>query len=165
MSMEAYLSLEGERQGRIEGESDRSAHEGEIMVYAFEHELSIPYDRQSTEATGERIHHPLTISKKIDKSSPLLALALTQNERMRHADLKFYRPNPAGDGTRQHYYTIRLESARIVSIKPKMSNMLLPANENMPEMEEVSFAYRTIIWTYEPTGIEHQDTWAEDETT
>lgn len=165
MSMEAYLSLEGESQGQIRGECDVSAHEDQIMVYAFEHELSIPYDRQSTEATGERTHHPLTITKKIDKSSPLLAQALTQNERMTNATLKFYRPNPIGDGTRQQYYTIKLQSARIVSIKPSMPNMLIPENSNLTEMEKVSFAYRTIIWTYEPTGIEHQDTWAEDETT
>jgi type VI secretion system secreted protein Hcp len=165
MPMEAYLTVEGEDQGKIEGECDRVGHDGEIMVYAIEHETSIPSERQSTEATGERIHHPLTVTKKIDKSSPLLSFALTQNEKIKEAVLKFYRQSPSGDGTREHYYTIKLQSARIVSIKLDMPNMLLPQNNNLTEMEKLSLAYKTIIWIYEPSGIEHQDTWAEDETT
>jgi len=56
-------------------------------------------------ATGERTYEPIRIAKRIDKSSPLLAKALCNNEVI-EATFKFYRPDPAGSGTQEHFYTI-----------------------------------------------------------
>ena len=43
-----------------------------IEIYGFSHEVIAPRDAASGVATGKRQHKPLTITKEIDASSPLL---------------------------------------------------------------------------------------------
>ncbi|RLI81050.1 hypothetical protein DRP07_08095, partial [Archaeoglobales archaeon] len=40
----AYMELVGENQGIIEGSCDIEGREGSIIVYAMEHEISVPTD-------------------------------------------------------------------------------------------------------------------------
>jgi len=144
----AYMELVGENQGRIEGSCDIEGREGSIIVYAMEHEISVPTDSSGL-PTGKRIHHPLTITKEIDKSSPKLHQALVTGERLDHVVIKFYRIDPTG--VQEHYYTIRLEDGKIISIEPWDSQG--------KKFENVSFIYQRIIWTWEPEGIEAEDSW------
>jgi type VI secretion system secreted protein Hcp len=46
--------------------------EGEIQIESFSWGITTPRDAASGQATGKRQHKPLTITKPIDKSSPLL---------------------------------------------------------------------------------------------
>lgn len=157
MPMPAYLTLESEAQGKIEGSCDQSGHEGEIIVEAFDHEVSIPRDIQTGQPTGPRVHGPLTVTKFFDKSSPMLYQALAAGERMKDVTIKWYRIDATG--SQEHYFTIKLAEAIIVSMKPHMANCLDPQNGPFGHMEEVSFTYRKIIWTWEPDGIESEDDW------
>jgi type VI secretion system secreted protein Hcp len=76
---------------------------------------------------------------------------------MEEVVIKWYRINPAGQ--QDHYFTTKLEMATIVSIKASMKNCLDPANGPFGHMEEVSFTYDKIIWTWVPDGIEEEDSW------
>ena len=60
----AFMTLEGEQQGNIEGSSDVKGREGAIIVYAFGHSLSVPTDPHSGQSTGGRIHGPFKILKE-----------------------------------------------------------------------------------------------------
>jgi type VI secretion system secreted protein Hcp len=70
---------------------------------------------------------------------------------------KFYRINPKGN--EEHYFTIQLKNAIIVSMKPWVANALDPTKEQFTHMEDVSFTYRDVIWTWVPDGVEAQDSW------
>ena len=117
-------------------------------------------EKGSGMATGRRTHKPLIIRKRIDKSSPLLMKALCSNEVVA-GEFKFFRPNPTGDGTTQHFYSIEIGEGRIASITQTSPDSFDPALSNQPEMEEVGFVFHNITWTYTDGGISHHDNWRE----
>jgi len=157
MPLPAFMTLEGEKQGKIEGSVTQKGREGSIQVQAFDHEVYIPSDRQSGGATGNRVHKPLTITKVFDKSSPKLYQALTSGEKIKNAEIKWFRIDPSGK--EQHYFTTKIEDAQIVSVKPSMPSVLAAQSENMTHMEDVSFTYRKVNWKWVPDGIEAEDDW------
>ena len=157
MPLPCYLSLEGEKQGPIKGSCDQKGREGMILVDAMNHEVSIPRDPHSGTATGKRVHHPLTVTKVYDKSSPKLYQALCTGEHMKNVTIKWYRINPAG--AEEHYFTHKLEDAIIVSVRAWMPNVLDKEKESFTHMEDVSFTYGKITWTWVIDGVEAQDSW------
>ncbi|MBM4377221.1 MAG: type VI secretion system tube protein Hcp, partial [Deltaproteobacteria bacterium] len=80
MALNAYLKLTGKTQGEIKGSVTQAGREDSIMVIAYNHEVVSPRDAASGLPTGKRQHKPLTVTKEIDKSTPLLMNVLTNNE-------------------------------------------------------------------------------------
>jgi type VI secretion system secreted protein Hcp len=109
-------------------------------------------------ATGRRQYKPLLLRKRIDKSSPLLAKALTENQVI-EGEFKFFRPNPTGDGTTEQFYTIGFKRGRINSIKQVLPDVIEPAGTFKPMLEEITIVFHTISWTYTNGGVTHEDTW------
>jgi len=136
-----------------------SGREGTILVEAFSHEIRVPFDPASGLPTDTRVHNALVVTKTFDKSSPKLYQALTSGEHFDDVTLKFYR-GAEKDKKQEHYFTIKLEDAIIVSMRPFMPNILDPNNENFRPMEEVAFTYGKITWTWEIDGIEATDEWS-----
>ncbi len=134
--------------------------ENTIECLKFEYKLETTRDGASGMTTGERVHRPITITKRCDKSSPLLYKALCNNEVV-EGIIKFYRPNPTGDGTTEQYFTIEFKEARVSSIRSFQPFVMDPNTANLPELEEVSFAFGEISWTYVPNGIMHVDHWSQ----
>ncbi|OYO27928.1 Hcp family type VI secretion system effector [Janthinobacterium sp. PC23-8] len=157
MPMPSYLIIEGTNQGKIEGSVKIKGHEGKILVQAVDHSITIPESPQTGLPTGKRIHRPMTITKEIDKSSPKLFQALTSGEQMKTVSLEYYRISPKG--TEEKYYTVKLSNAIMTNIRSWTPNCLTPANQQMGHMEDVSFTYEKITWTFEPDGIEAEDSW------
>lgn len=157
MPMPAYLTLEGTKQGKVEGSVTQKGREGTILVQGLAHEVRIPRDRQNGSATSSRVHEPMTVTKTVDKASPKLYQMLTTGEELKSVEVKWYRIDPAG--REEHYFTTKLEGAVIVSVKPSLPNCLDPQFENLSHMEDVSFTYRKAIWTWVPDGIEAEDDW------
>jgi type VI secretion system secreted protein Hcp len=157
MSMPCHLSLTGKNQGKIEGSCDLSGREGTILVYALDHLIEIPRDTHTGLPTGKRIHMPMTVTKEVDKSSPKLYQALTSGEQLSEVVLDFYRISPQGN--EEKYLTTKLENAIIVSMEAFFPETFIPANEPFKHMEKVSFTYEKIIWTWQPDGIEAEDSW------
>ncbi|MDD0998375.1 Major exported protein [compost metagenome] len=165
MATPAYMSVTGEKQGLITagaftaesvGYNYQEAHQDEVLIQAFNHEMVIPRDPQSGQPTGQRIHKPLVITKVFDKASPLLLAALTSGERMTKVEIKWYRTT---SGAQEHYYTTTLEDAVIVHIKDYMHNCQDPANALYTQLEDVHFTYRKITWTHEVSGTSGSDDW------
>ena len=157
MPMPCYLTLEGQTQGKIEGSCEVSGHQGKIMIQAVEHSIEIPKSPQTGLPSGKRQHLGLTVTKEIDKSSPKLFQALCSGEQMRRVILEYYRISPRG--TEEKYYTVELQNAILTSIRTWVPNCLIRDNLQLGHMEDVSLTYETIIWTWEPDGIEAQDSW------
>ena len=157
MPMPAHMELEGENQGKIEGSSTQQGREKTILIEAMNHRVRIPRDLQTGLPTGKRVHEALTVTKVYDKSSPKLYQALCTGEHLKDVVIKWYRIDPTGQ--EEHYFTHTLTDAIIVEIKPWMPNCLDSATESFSHMEDVSFTYRKIRWTWEADGIEAEDDW------
>jgi len=157
-TVHCFLKVNGED---VQGESTQTSEgrENSIECTYFESELMTAREVQTGQATGRRQHKPLLIKKAIDKSTPLIAKALTKNSKI-EAEFKFYRPNPAGDGTTQHFYTVKISDGRVGS--QKMLNVWSrPGDPHAdPAQEEVTFVFQTIMWRYEDGGVEHEDKWS-----
>jgi len=151
------MTLTGENQGDILGSCTMAGREDSILIEGFKHEIVIPRDPQTGLPTGKRRHEPMTVTKFFDKSSPLLYQALCTGEQMKDVTLKWYRI--AATGKEEHYFTTVLEDAIIVSIRPFMPNALDKETEQYGHMEEVSFTYRRINWTFEEGGLSATDDW------
>jgi len=158
MPMPFHMELTGKTQGNIsEGCCDMEGRMDTILCQALNHEVYIPRDPQTGLSTGKRVHNPLTVTKVFDKSTPKIFQALTTGEHMTNVTLKYYRIDPGGK--EQHYFTVKLEDAIIVSVKPWVPNALDQSRERFTHMEDVSFTYSKIIWTWEIDGVEAQDEW------
>lgn len=157
MPLISHLDLEGETQGAIQGTCNIKGREDTILVFAMDQKIHIPYDPQAGDPSGKRIHGPMTIVKEFDKASPKLYQALCTGERLK-ASIKWYRTAPTGE--EEHYFTHNLEGAILVSMKPYSPIAFLTENEPYRHMEEISFTYNKIVWTWEPDGVEAQDSWA-----
>jgi type VI secretion system secreted protein Hcp len=151
-----YMEIESDS-GPIEGSCTRQGREGNIVVYSFGHNVTVPIDPQSGISSGTRRHNPLKILKEIDKSSPKLFQALCTGETLRSVTLKFYQINPSGQ--EEHYFTILLENAIITSITPSFPTAFLSENQAYRHMETVAFTYQKIRWTWLADGIEYEDDW------
>jgi len=157
MANTMYLKLTGANQGEIQGDCSQQGRENTVLVYQLDHSVEIPRDTHTGLPTGQRIHLPIVITKHEDKASPKLFQACCSGEQFTSWELDFYRINEKGQ--EEHYYTIKLENAIIVNLRKYTPLTFLPDNKPYKDMEEVSFTYATMIQTYEPDGIEAQDSW------
>jgi type VI secretion system secreted protein Hcp len=144
----------------IQGESSQTSlgRENSIECVSWQQSVKTAREAGSAVATGRRQYDPVIISKRIDKSSPLLMKALTENATL-EAKFLFFRPNPAGDGTTEQFYTVELKDARVSAIKQWSPDSLQPAAEAIPPLEEIQLVFGNITWTYNASGVQHEDSW------
>lgn len=156
-SVHLFLKANGKD---IKGESTQQSmgRADSVECVSFSSGVTSARESASNLATGRRQHEPITIRKRIDKASPLLAKALVQNEVV-EGTFKFYRPNPAGDGTTEQFFTVAVKGGRVFAQKLMILNTLDPQQASEPPLEEVGFVFHTITWTYTNGGIEHEDSW------
>jgi len=138
-----YLTLTGEKQGLISsgcsgvdsiGNKYQSGHEDEIFVLELLNHMS----------RSEHISlHPIEICKPVDKSTPLLAQAINDNEKLECA-FALYRT--AQSGGNELYFKMKLTDATISEIK-LMCPSSVSHNETQPQ-ESVSFKYASITWEH-----------------
>jgi type VI secretion system secreted protein Hcp len=154
-SAKMYMTVKGQSQGDIKGEVSARGHENTIQLLDIDRSIFSPTDYASGLPTGKRIHSPVTIAKKIDKASPQLMQALVNNENLEVKILVYGIENA---GKEMHCYTIELMDAGVASLKQYMG-----FNETVgitgEHLEEISFTYQKIIWTYEQGGIISEDDW------
>jgi type VI secretion system secreted protein Hcp len=145
---------------QIKGESSQTSldRKDTIECFRFEHAVDTTREAGSGMATGRRQYAPIKIMKAIDASSPLLFKQMVTNA-TGDAAFKFYRPNPAGDGTTEQFYTIELKGARVSGINQIVFHTQKEENAHTGPMEEVQFVFQSITWTYTKGGVTHEDTW------
>jgi len=147
----------------VEGDSTQTSlgRENSIECLSFSDAVRTAREKGSGMATGRRSYEPLVFRKRIDRSSPLLAKALCNNEVIEGV-FRFYRPSPAGDGTTEQFFTVEIAEGRIAHIHRTSPDSIDPASAQEPPTEEVGIVFHTVTWTYEPSGAAHSDSWREN---
>lgn len=142
----------------IQGESTQTSlgRANSIECIYFDHMVSSPRDASTGMATGRRQYSPIVIRKRIDKATPLLFKALTTNQPI-EGIFKFFRPNPTGDGTTEQFYTITIKKGQITSIRNYLPDTLMDTTSQLPALEEITFTFNDVTWTYSNGGITHTD--------
>lgn len=146
----------------LEGESQQISlgRENTIECLSFCDAVRTAREKGLGVASGRRTFEPIVFVKRIDKSSPLLAKALCDNEVI-EGTFRFYRPNPAGDGTTEQFFTVEIKEGRVSSIKRVSPDVSDPASATLSPTEEVTFVFGEITWIFEPAGVMHTDKWRE----
>jgi type VI secretion system secreted protein Hcp len=124
-----------------------SAGEVSIDVLALTHEIISPRDAASGLPSGKRQHKPFTITKPVDKSSPLLFESLVKGEPFQVEVTTLRRTG----GRWMPFVTVRLDNAFVAAINPRSA-------DDRPT-EEVSFYYGKIAFSYAETGTTVEDVW------
>ncbi|KAF1077361.1 Hcp family type VI secretion system effector [Halodesulfovibrio sp. MK-HDV] len=157
MALTAYMKVTGKSQGEIKGDCTQAGDKKDrILLYGMDHSVEIPKDTHTGLPTGQRIHKPFTVTKHKDKASPKLFQACCKGEQLT-AEIDFYHISPSGE--EQKYYTIKMEEAIIVDMRENTPLTFLTENKPYHDMEEVSFTYSKITWTYADGNIEFTDSW------
>jgi type VI secretion system secreted protein Hcp len=169
MAETVHLKLKGQKQGDIKGESSQTSLDraDTIECFEFEYGASSPRDASTGMATGRRQWTPITIRKRFDRASPLLAQALVNNEVLTEGTFKFFRPDPSGDGTTQQFYTVQIKNGRVASFRQVVPH---PSGDDGPTehglraddhpYEEVAFVFQTITITNDAAKTSATDDWS-----
>jgi type VI secretion system secreted protein Hcp len=141
-----HMTAKGQKQGAINGECTIKGLENTIVCLGFTHEIASPRDAVTGLPTGKRQHKPLTITKNIDRTTPLFYSALVGNENLPEVIFNFFQTDSKNQTTNQ--YRIKLTNAMLADIR-----------SNDPSQEILQFTYQKIQWTHVPSGINAMDDW------
>ncbi len=157
-----YAYIRGRTTGEILGEVTTAGREDLHAVLAYSHEVVMPYDAATGQATGRRQHQPFRIVKLINRGSPLLLQALANNETLSEVRITLWTMGLSGKHV--HVATYELTNAHIVSLRPWMPNKSDAATAGYTPAEEVAFTYESITVTFVDGGYTATDKWADSGT-
>ncbi|MBD2813837.1 Hcp family type VI secretion system effector [Xenorhabdus sp. Flor] len=149
-----YLTINGKNQGLISsgcstessiGNLCQNGREDQIYIYELSHSLSREQNVN---------HFPITIKKPLDKATPLLGVAISNNEEL---ECKFDLYRTDSNGGIILYFTIKITNATINSIDVICPNSLTH-NEFQPQ-EIVSLKYKSISWQHHSAGTSGYSIW------
>ncbi len=142
-----FLSVEGQKSGKIKGESQDDDHKGEIEVISWSWGMRAQTDI-SGGVIGKRTIDQLRITKRVDSASCPLMNALSANEMIKKAVLAVRK---AGK-TQQEFFRITIENGRVTSCE-----LQAPDPDGGAEMvESVSFSFQKIEIVYRRQGEDGQ---------
>ncbi len=120
--------------------------------------LSYTHNMQNIGNINKSTHGPILITKNIDKSSPLLAQALSNRETI-DCDVSFYRISAFG--MQEKYYSVKINGGVIIDLTLEMPHAILQ-NDAEPQ-EHLAIRYREITWTHHAAGTSGHSVWGSDE--
>jgi type VI secretion system secreted protein Hcp len=135
---EIFLQVEG-----VPGESSDAEHEDWIDIVSYSHSISLPAGSMSVEGSrlsGGADHEDFTVVKPLDKASPKLALYCCKAQHIPSVQIELCRAS--GDNQKFMEYVLEDVIVSAVSVSGSASR-----GEDVP-VEEVSFSYGKITWTY-----------------
>ncbi len=147
MAYEFYVTVEGTRQGRLQGESDREAHAGKLPGLAFHYSVASPREAASGMATGRRTHQPVSFVKEWGAATPQLQQAMINNESFKSVLFEFIKTNDNGE---EHvFHTIKLGTAVISEIVQYVDPVTGQGQSSGPlgdtgPLEKISFTFQRI---------------------
>lgn len=131
----------------LEGDSPRT-HFGVAdwsEVFSFSVSASTPRDLATGLTTGRPQMNPITVTKAIDKSSPLLFQAWMNNQVV-DAEIKVIRPD-LSPGTEEEVLQYILEGGFITGHRINVIS-----GDNKPETETLALSFQTLGMTWPPNG-------------
>ncbi len=142
MAFDCFLKIDG-----VDGESSDDKHADWIELLSFSHGVSQSSSGAASSGGGrsaERCdHQDFSVVKTLDKASPKLSLFCCNGTHIASVKMELCR---AG-GDKQKYMEFAMSDVIVASVRPGGS---AEGGEALP-LEEVSFNYGKIEWTYTET--------------
>jgi type VI secretion system secreted protein Hcp len=128
MAYEAYMGINGEKQGQFKGQSSKG-----IPILSFDLAVASPRDAATGQASGRRQHKPVVIEAAWGNWSPQIFAAMTMNEKLTSVNIQIQ--DGAGGATGSDDW-IRLKNAYVSKIHMHSSAT--------GQSQEIEFVYETI---------------------
>jgi type VI secretion system secreted protein Hcp len=130
------MTVTGHKTGLFKGDdiTRSKATAGSITVIAYQYELVSPRDPASGQATGKRIHKPVTITHEMGGSSPEFLGAAATNETLDSVVINFFRTDRSGKDV--NYYRVKLTNGSVSDVKQYSSGNDV--------LEDISFTFQKI---------------------
>ena len=142
MAYDVFLTIDG-----IKGDSTDEAHKEWIEILSFSHGLSQPGGGSASAEgglTGGRAdHQDFSVTKRLDSASPLLALFCCNGKHIATMKMELCRAME----NKVTFMVYDFKDCIVASYSPAGSS----AGEDPIPMEEVSFRYGQINWSYTQT--------------
>lgn len=125
MANHGYMTISGKDQGLISagcstqdsiGNKCQTGHTDEIMVLSYSHNMV------NIGNVNKPTHSPIIITKSVDKSSPLLAQALSTREEI-NCTISFYRVSSFG--MQEKFYSVSINGGIIADLTLEMPHAIL----------------------------------------
>ena len=157
-----FLSVNGAKHGKINGEAQDSKHQNEIEVLSWSWGMQGRVSLGGGGASGKTTIRELKIVKHVDKASTALMNALRTNEVINEAVLTLRKSGK----TPVEYLIFKLERGRIVALDVEAGDTA----GGSALIERVSLSFNKITVQYTPQGPDgqpqggmvFQDEWATD---
>ncbi|WP_297841369.1 Hcp family type VI secretion system effector [Pseudomonas sp.] len=160
MANNAYMTITGKTQKLISGKCStpeslgnryQTGHTDEIMVLSYHHNMT------RSGNSHHPTHSPLVITKYVDKSTPLLAQAFTNNEEV-ECTISFYRV--ASHGGQELYFSAKLTGGVIADLNHGLPDTLLQPDGEF--QEHVTISYQDIRWTHHIANSSGYSFWGDE---
>lgn len=155
-----FLSGTAANIGKIAGNSTVRGQEGCVMALGYHWEITSPRDVYSGLSTGRRVHHPLHIAFKLDKSAPQWFNAIAANDTFKKVELDVWSGVSKASGIKpgsgyKKVYTIELMNANIERYK-----QFTAVNGEL--CLTIAFTYQKVTTTWVDGGISAMCDWLSD---
>lgn len=154
MANQIYMSVTGEKQGLISqgcgtydsiGNKYQALHRDQIFLLALSH---------STHRDQNVCHQPLSVTKLIDKSPPLLGVAISNNEKLQ-CTFDIFRTDITGNLAK--YFSIELRDVFLIDVSLNFPHAV-DNNDAQPE-ETLIFIFKSITWQHHQAGTSGYSFW------
>ena len=146
LSVDSFLDIDG-----IDGESTEDNHEDWIEVLGFEWGVSQPSGSNYSSGgrtSGRADFQDFTVVKYLDKASPKLALHVANGQIIPKVELELIRAEGNGVYMKYELQDVLVTSVRNMGGTEKETGGEMPIPTGERPIEEVTFAYGRIKWTY-----------------
>lgn len=157
------ITVQAQKQGAFKGEiairDSNIKAAGRTELLDVRYEMYSPRDVATGQASGKRVHKPLTIVKRFGPSSPQYLQALSTNEVLPQVLIEGFSTDRSGE--LRIAFTIRLTNASVSHVE---SRLVLPAGKaaapNADDLQEViQFTYQGIEVTSQTGKTMFGDSW------
>ncbi len=147
MTYEFLVTVEGTRTGKFSDEpgTDRKGNKlkarPKITGIAFSYGVDSGRDVATGQATGKRVHHPVTFVKQWGAATPQFLAAAFNNELLKSVLFEFVRTSQTGE--EQVFHKITLTNASISEIEQFIDHDDEDANDARP-LEKITLLFQKI---------------------
>jgi len=143
MAYEFYVTVEGTKQGKWKQETPREKHTNKIPGISFHYNVRSPRDAASGQASGKRVHQPVSFVKQWGPSTPQFFQALCTNESLKSVLFEFVKTDKNGE--EYIYHTIKLVNATVSEIDQYLNGDAgADPSHDVHELEKISFTFQRI---------------------
>lgn len=154
MANQIYMSVTGQKQGLISqgcgsydsmGNKYQALHRDQIFLLALSH---------STHRDQNVCHQPLSVTKTIDKSTPLFGVSISNNEKLQ-CNFDIFRTDIRGNIAK--YFSIELRDAFLIDVSLNFPHAV---DHNDAQAEEtLIFTFNIITWCHHQAGTSGYSFW------